>query len=104
MIELFPIGYIVRKFGVGWSIGFTSGRDKFPTATYRCPFCDQVVPHVAQHQGFCGIPPKAGCNCKDPVPYPVNDEAFAQHLLKKPIWNDSNFTPTKFIDTWDERQ
>jgi len=105
MFEIITIGIkktLAELFGEGWHVGFTSGRDKFPTATYHCPFCHQVTPFVAQHNGFNGIPPKFAC-CKDSVPYPVNDETFAAHLLKKPIWDNSDPRErrTRFIDTWD---
>jgi hypothetical protein len=100
MFQFAFIKAIVRKFGTGWTIGFTSGRDKYPTAVYNCPFCGQLVPHVAQHQGFGGVAPKAGCACKEPVPYPVNEEKFAVHLLAKPKWHDGELPPSHFIDTW----
>jgi hypothetical protein len=105
MFETITIGIkktLAELFAVGWHIGFTSGRDKYPTATYHCAFCHHVTPFVANHRGFCGIAPKVQC-CKDAIAFPTNDPQFAEHLHKKPIWDDSDPRErnTRFIDTWD---
>jgi hypothetical protein len=101
-MELFFIRPLMKFFGVGWHMRFTSnGRDNYPVVEYVCAFCGNENVWQAGGAGFRGVAPVSKC-CPQAVPYPVGREDFAAHLLvPAKLNNNLELQQGPFIDAWD---